>query len=666
MRPRARPAAPRYRLHVTQTRLGTRTWILLKDDRRPLADEKSRDEGGIPIGSVPVDSAGAIIAADTTSACRPAILRPTRRGSRFDQARNASCGTELRLAFCASTGAAPSSAEADAGRREETSSLPEWAALSEARNPGKVRELRTGLFVLQWGRALSSAETRRPTRARHRYVSVMVQRVGPPLPGRFCSSPVRDDRIADECFLWGVGAPKVISDTVLTGDCRASHVLSCRMRSLRSRCYTEDPLRKKGIVALVVLAAVVVLFFVLSMDGAPPDDAHLILVEGPVPPDEDGFAILLDAIEAMEWPEEDAWLEQHLSREPTGDGHADQLLERNWKALSLLENATDAPHFRARMRLAEESGPMMPFRRLGQLGSLVALRSEHQLANGQEDKAFLGLLRHLELGRRFQRSGEMVDYLIGGACEVRAINQILRLSTFSAVSNLDAVARQLGDYAWEREAMENTLKREYGFVTAGLKEDFRESDSWIDVVIRRYTHQPRRTRQLFAETYSAAIEDLNEDCSAAPRAQERSKWWYLGPNFGGRTLHSISTGPLPKFISARCEDQMRNKLTQLAIALRAYRVDKAKLPRTPGCSRPRLPRWDSQRSRRPSLPVLRAPRDRVLGRGGSPRQRRGRADVSRRVVRRGSRGDLVAPLVRCLKPRRHQHRTTAHKNSEAW
>jgi hypothetical protein len=230
------------------------------------------------------------------------------------------------------------------------------------------------------------------------------------------------------------------------------------------------------------------------------------------------------------------------------------------------------------MSSAEASGPTTPLRRLFQLGNLVALRSEYQLVNGDEEGAFLGLLRYLELGRRFQRSGEMIDYLIGGAHEVRAIDQILRLSSFPAAGNLDEVARRLGEHAWEPEAMENTLKREYGVVTAGLEEVLGESANWRDAVILRYTHQPHRTRQLFAKSYSAAIHELREDCSAAPRAQEPSKWWYLGPNFGGRGLHAISTGPLPKFISARCGDQMRNGLTRLALALRAYRVDKGRLP----------------------------------------------------------------------------------------
>jgi hypothetical protein len=346
--------------------------------------------------------------------------------------------------------------------------------------------------------------------------------------------------------------------------------------------------RKKAVVGVASLLALLTIAvgFVLvsSIDDAPPDDARLLLEEDPVPREQDGFEILLDAIESTDWPERpeepqgEAWLEEHLSGDPTADGRAGELLERNRKALTRLDHAIDAPHFRARMSSAEASGPTTPLRRLFQLGNLVALRSEYQLVNGDEEGAFLGLLRYLELGRRFQRSGEMLDYLIGGACELLAVEQILRLSSFSAAGNLDDVARQLGEHAWEPEAMENTLKREYGFVTARLEQDFGESGNWMDVVILRYTHQPHRTRQLFAKSYGAAIHELREDCSAAPRAQEPSKWWYLGPNFGGRILHGISVGPLPKFISARCGDQMRNGLTRLALALRAYRVDKGRLP----------------------------------------------------------------------------------------
>jgi len=337
---------------------------------------------------------------------------------------------------------------------------------------------------------------------------------------------------------------------------------------------------RKNLIFTIVVLAVLGLMFVLSMDDNPPDDIHLVLDEGPVPVEANGFYILLECFESMEWPEDDAWIISMSRQRAASDPEIKALLDRNRNAFALMARAGAAPTFRAPPSADLEPPTFVAATR--DLGHLVAIDATVKLARGDENGAFERLLQYLKLARRFQRTGEMLHYLVGSGHQASALEQIVRSAADVDGGGLVAVADRLDVYTWEEEAMVNALRREYMFLTKMVDEPFQQLGSWKDMpVLGGYIYQRNRTRKLYADTFDAAIGGLGEACSTAPRESdlvEMPKWRYLGPNSVGRILYRISAPNLAQFTFSRCREQMSLGLTRLVLAVRAYRADFGQLP----------------------------------------------------------------------------------------
>ena len=336
---------------------------------------------------------------------------------------------------------------------------------------------------------------------------------------------------------------------------------------------------RKSLIFTVVVLAVLGLLFVLSMDDDPLNDTHLVFTEGAMPTEGNGFLVLLESLEAMEWPEDDAWVHATPRQEIPKNDDILALVERNRDALALVAAAAAAPLFQVPSTDLEVPAFMAETR---QLGHLVAIDATIRMLRGDEEAAFDRLFQYLALVHRFESTGELIHYLIGSAYQATTMQHILRIAADTDGEGLELLANRVEDYAWARETMENALRREYVFMTTMVDEPFSQDDGWKDVpLLRRYIYQPNRTRKLYADSFAAAIEGLNEDCSTAPRESEQvtiPKWRYLAPNSVGGILHNISVSGLERFTFSRCRQQMTTGLTQLALATRAYRADVGELP----------------------------------------------------------------------------------------
>ena len=326
------------------------------------------------------------------------------------------------------------------------------------------------------------------------------------------------------------------------------------------------------IFTVVALAALGVLF-VLSMDDDPPSDAHLVLEESALVTEGNGYLVLVESLEAMEWPEDDAWVHALPRREIPSNADIRALVERNRDALALVADAAVAPLFQVPTS-ADLDAPALT--EMHHMGRLVALDATMRMWSGDEDDAFDRLLQYLALVQRLKAGGEAIHYLVGSSSQAAMLQHILSFAADTDGQRLELLANRVSDYAWEREAMANTLRREYLF-TSVVDESFNQEDGWIG----RYTYQPNRTRKLYADSFAAAIEGLSEDCSTAPHGSAPvtiSKWRYLGPNSNGRIVHNISVSFLGKFAFLRCRGQINSGLTRVALATRAYRAAAGELP----------------------------------------------------------------------------------------
>lgn len=329
---------------------------------------------------------------------------------------------------------------------------------------------------------------------------------------------------------------------------------------------------RKSLIFMVVALAAVGVLFVLSMDDDPPNDADLVLVETPLATEGNGYLVLIESLEAMEWPEDDAWVHALPRRELPSNADILALVERNRDALALV--AADAPLFQVPTG-ADSDPPALT--EMHHMGHLVAIDATMRMSRGGAADAFERLLQYLALVQRLKSGGEVIHYLIGSSSQAAMLQHILRFAADIDGEELELPANRVFDSAWEREGMANTLRREYVLMTSIVDESFSQEGGWMG----RYTYQPNRTRKLYADSFATAIDGLSEDCSTAPRESAPvtiSKWRYLGPNSSGRIVHNLGVPFLGKFTFSRCCEQMTIGLTRLALATRAYRADVGELP----------------------------------------------------------------------------------------
>jgi hypothetical protein len=328
---------------------------------------------------------------------------------------------------------------------------------------------------------------------------------------------------------------------------------------------------RTSLLVTTVVVAVLGLLFVLSMDDDPPHDSHLVLTEGTMPTEGNGFLVLAESLDAMDWPEDDAWVQALPGREIASSVDILALVARNRDALALVAAAANAPSFQVPNSADSDAPGLIEMHHMGQL---VALDATMRMSHGD---AFERLRLHLALVQQLKSRGQVIHYLIGRSSQAAMLQHILRFAAGLDEQGLELPANGVLDDVWDREAMANTLRRDYMLMTSMTDESFNPVGGWIG----RYTYQPNRTRKLYADSFTAAIEGLGEDCSTAPRESARatiSKWRYLGPNSNGRIVHNIGVSFLGKFTFSRCREQMTIGLTRLALATRAYRAEAGELP----------------------------------------------------------------------------------------
>ena len=337
----------------------------------------------------------------------------------------------------------------------------------------------------------------------------------------------------------------------------------------------------KGIVFTIVAIALVGLLLVLSVDDDPPEDAHLVAHQNEFPVESNGYTALVQALELLDWPEEDDWMTDTPWRELSRDEVVRDLVASNREALSLVEEAVAAPRFEVPVSLDVE--PPSFVTGTNRLARLAALDAALRTGEGESVVVALDpLLQHLALANRFKQTGGLIYYAIGDS---QVDISLRRVVSFAAESDdgsgLASVIDRLGDFAWERDAMEGTLAREYALMSDAM-DDLYDQYEWSNVpLVASYFYQPNRTRKLFADSYTAVIGTLEVDCAAASRVApeaEFPKWRYVAPNSVGRILHSIGLIDLDKFTYKRCIEQMRLNLSRLALGIYAYRADTGGLP----------------------------------------------------------------------------------------
>ena len=281
------------------------------------------------------------------------------------------------------------------------------------------------------------------------------------------------------------------------------------------------------------------------------------------------------ALDHVQWPEDDAWLLSLPRQQTPSDPNVAELLRANREALALIPKPSPLRFSRAAEHRPSKPPAFMDGTKL--LGHLVGMDATRRMARGDERGAFP---RPRELPWRSsaasRRPARLSTTSSAAPTEHRA--QVHHPSRRRLRGrDLDTIARQLEAFTWERDHMANALRREYIVMTELIDEQFEQEGGWKEVpFITNYLYQSNRTRKLYADTFSRAIESLDEDCSTAPpRVRQPSvpKWRYLAPNSMGRIFHHIGIPNLAGFSFSRCREQMSLGLTRLVLATRAYRAD---------------------------------------------------------------------------------------------
>lgn len=374
------------------------------------------------------------------------------------------------------------------------------------------------------------------------------------------------------------------------------------------------------VVSALVLAPAATWLGIISVDEPPPDDSDLRIERADLPDEQNAYGYFTRMSEVVDMPKEtgEPSEEGEPAEPPPGralvdailDGRAwdaafvENLWQRNEETIRLLDEGLACETAQApRLRIDSEIPEVSTFLDLARLLELHAMLL---LKEGKHEAALEEAMRLVLLGHRIEGcKGGLVHYLVGAM--VKRVG-LVRLRTMVSETTLApdvlvAYARRLGDYRANEQGAADAIRVEYEMeiqvledVKAG-KYSLREIMSFDGS--RRpgsppppFLFHPNETRRLFVEAYRLMLESV-----PLPYAEMKPKlesipdmrvtrvtaldWstWLKGNSVGVR-LYCVLMPANEGFLAQTCREDVGLAAARTLLALKAFRVEKSRLPET--------------------------------------------------------------------------------------
>jgi hypothetical protein len=292
---------------------------------------------------------------------------------------------------------------------------------------------------------------------------------------------------------------------------------------------------------------------------------------------------------------------------------ADKVLKDNEEAFGLIRRGLGCRQCQAPFRRFAEESPEIGLFSLGDLGLLRTLSSQHR---AKHSEALASAMEEIEIGQRIQGAGGgLIVYGLGVYFKTSGLETLRTMvaDTKIGAPTLKKHAGLLGAYVDRGENLARTLRVEYE-VAATVVEDCKAGTLLtgpepVDAGNQRRQTPPsmfmrqNATKRLFAETYRALVAN-------APRcyADVQPPPPPYGGRFGvvqvvfsrnptGLWIYALLTGSLDLGLNPaltgskeareksyardlvyRCGSNAELGMTRLLLAMRAYRIEKGRLP----------------------------------------------------------------------------------------
>ncbi|MFQ5982388.1 MAG: hypothetical protein ACE5KS_03330, partial [Woeseiaceae bacterium] len=345
-------------------------------------------------------------------------------------------------------------------------------------------------------------------------------------------------------------------------------------------------------------AIFVVLGTILSRFAAdipPPNDSDLRPRQVSIAREDNAYYSLVNVQKALYQPTENAdLLKGHLAGKQWDPEFVANTLSRNRKARHDFDEVTRKPQFQDPTidELAEFAlEPIIAATTIARVNSLAA---ENMFRLGKQKAALDETMKILKNGQKIQNShGTVVHYLIAADMKRIGLERMQRIveSTTLSPDILISYARRLEKYKRNEAGLTAAFKHEYGFFTSALdgavSEKLKSKTDERMERLRKYSFyfQPNKTKTLYADLVRGQISDANVPCGLRrnveiQRLTPSSKLtMFATENLVGMILVDIATPEYwRKAHEKKCEDDFLVSVTQVLLALKAYKMETGRHP----------------------------------------------------------------------------------------
>ena len=394
-----------------------------------------------------------------------------------------------------------------------------------------------------------------------------------------------------------------------------------------------------GLILGASLLALAVLVAVVSIDEAPPFDDDLRVVRLDIPDDQNAFTYFQQAVDKLDLPKDDEPVMDSPAPPPKvkpmpgeePDPNAppptrtqrwnaltagyvewdqpivDEFLKRNAEALALWERGLAAPHYQTPLEGRYSYLMEIPwcYSHLS-LANVVSVRGHDRARRGDHEGAFDDALRLARFGQQIETGkGCLVEYMVGltfkemGESLMREQVKTCtlpssRLRHYAAeLARYPCVGQGLVDawrveYACQVSAIEEMASGDMDFTGIGSAEPKRHlgpAERLLWRAGRSPFFKPNRTRRMFAETMRKMVEDAPKRYNEIRHIDSDERplnpvMAVLRGNAIGEMIYRLLMPALRGVHHLKCQTNVQVAATRTLLAMKAYKLDKGRLPET--------------------------------------------------------------------------------------
>jgi hypothetical protein len=368
-------------------------------------------------------------------------------------------------------------------------------------------------------------------------------------------------------------------------------------------------------------AALAMAFYLASRDDPPPKDDDLCPTRLDIPDAENGFTYFIEAA-AKSWEperqeskrldpetgEEVPW-EQRTAHERYSDmadglkwdeALTGEVLQRNAEALALLERGLACPAAQGpEIKTLMDEMPYL----LGlvALSRVLDLRAQAKARRGDHAGAFADAVMAVRFGHAVEGSGGCTTtWLVGATIKSRGFACVRRLVAGPAgvpPAHLKRLASDLAPFGARTEGLAEAFRVEYTGACWAIEEiasgrmgmdDIQSADllrTRRRALTRPFLLKPNRTKARFTALYRSLIRNTSRpygdlEPSAVPQPLQPSIARVLAGNVLGDILFNLLVPSLEALVHQKCHKNVEVGATRTLLAMRAYALEKGRLPLT--------------------------------------------------------------------------------------